>query len=91
MEGNMCNQELIETLKTKDRHQEFVIKRQLCMFCMRKQGITLYKIGDTFNKNHATVVYAVSKIKTAIETKDKLIISVANEMQCEKLNVFLGV
>ena len=52
----------------KSRHREIVEARQLCMFFIRKlKEIPYMKIGQMFNRDHATVIHAVNQVKNLLE------------------------
>lgn len=58
----------ISYLDTFSRKHEFVKVRQVCMYMIRKTfKIGFNKIGNYFNKNHATVIHAVNNINGFLE------------------------
>ena len=64
-----------EDIRSNKQNSAISNARQISMYIIREvTGNTMEKIGTVFGKNHATVVYAISKvekmIKTDIKTKD---------------------
>lgn len=61
-----------ELLFTNTRKREIVVARQLCMWLIKKnldnKLYSLHRIGNYFNKDHATVLYAFKAIDNLIET-----------------------
>jgi len=54
----------IEELHSKSRKRYIIEPRQIMMYVMREHyGYRLERIGDYFDKNHATVIHAVKNIK----------------------------
>lgn len=53
-----------ETMKGETKLREIVLARHIAMYLIRKfTKLTLVQIGAYFNRNHATVIYAVKKIE----------------------------
>lgn len=58
--------------KLKSNERRFVVLRQVYFYIMRRySNFSLIKIGNTLNKNHATVIYAVKQVETALKFKYK--------------------
>ncbi|MBW1982284.1 MAG: chromosomal replication initiator protein DnaA [Deltaproteobacteria bacterium] len=73
-----------EALKSNSRRKTVVYPRNLCMYLCRKYTEeTLETIGRTFNRTHATVIYAVDKIHEQMQRKS----GVYNQVQflCDRL------
>lgn len=51
----------VQELASKSRRQEIVRARSIAMRICRKEGYTLTEIGNSFNRNHTTVSYALTK------------------------------
>ena len=51
------------------RKRELVFSRYLIYYQLRKQGLTFARIGKIMNKDHATIVHGVAKLKNDLETK----------------------
>jgi chromosomal replication initiator protein len=51
----------IETILSKDRHQDVAMARQIAMALIRKYepSVTLKRIGRMFRRDHSTVIYAL--------------------------------
>lgn len=68
----------------KCRKREFVVTRQLCIYCLRKIGLSFEAAGLHFGKDHSTAIYAVKSIENLIFTKNKeyseLIVKVKNKI-----------
>lgn len=62
-------------LKTKTRKYRFIEARMLYYKILRDNGFTLSEIGNTLNKNHATVLHSLNTFDTIIsidkDLKDK--------------------
>ena len=53
-----------EELRSKSRYKELVEARQMAMYIIsRETGITLAEIGGVFDRDHATVIYAIKKVR----------------------------
>lgn len=71
---NVCKYHNMPTWKIylKTHEREIVEPRQIAMyFTKRKTNMSLYAIGDEFNKNHATVLHACKKVQNIIDTDKK--------------------
>ena len=54
------------------RKQEVVKGRQIAMWYLRNHTtLSLQEIGQTFNRDHATVLHACKVVQNIIDTKDK--------------------
>lgn len=61
-----------EDLRGPKQKADVSLARQIAMYIIREvTGNTMEKIGDEFNRNHATVVYAISKVENLIETDSR--------------------
>tara|TARA_R100000234_G_scaffold36981_1_gene21956 strand:+ start:189 stop:629 length:441 start_codon:yes stop_codon:yes gene_type:complete len=57
-----------EQLYSKSRKRDLVEKRMAIMYALRKSvGMTLHKIAESLDKNHATVIHAVKTIEDFIK------------------------
>tara|TARA_R100000908_G_C3723897_1_gene125673 strand:- start:331 stop:774 length:444 start_codon:yes stop_codon:yes gene_type:complete len=57
----------LEQLYSKSRKRDLVEKRMVLMYTLRKSvGMTLHKIADALDKNHATIIHAVKSIEDFI-------------------------
>jgi chromosomal replication initiation ATPase DnaA len=61
----------IEQLESKSRKAEIVIARNFCFAYFYSLGNTLTPIAQAFNRDHATVIHGIKKIKNFIEIKDE--------------------
>ena len=54
-----------EQIKGKNRAKNIVLARHFYMFFLKDKGVfkTLIQIGKETNKDHATVLYAIAKLK----------------------------
>lgn len=58
--------------KLKSNERRFVVLRQVYFYVMRRySNFSLMKIGNTLNKDHATVIYSVKQVETALKFKYK--------------------
>jgi len=64
--------ELIEKdgLVTKSRHRYLVDKRNYMFNALREEGFTFQKIGEIFERNHATIINGIKKHKQLTKHKD---------------------
>ena len=62
-----------DRILTRSRYQPGCEARQLAMYLMRKQGMTLTSIGNVFGQHHATVSHAVKVIETRLEMNQMLV------------------
>ena len=61
-----------KALKNHTRKDEIVLSRQFIFYFMRKYtNSSLSKIASYYNKDHATVIYAIKTIRDRVET-DKI-------------------
>lgn len=60
----------IDVLKEKNRKRYILDARQVCMYLMRKRGITAMAIGKFFDKDHTTVLWAVESVQDKIDTEE---------------------
>jgi|TARA_R110002020_G_scaffold6208_5_gene25941 hypothetical protein len=57
----------LNQLYSKSRKRDLVEKRMVLMYTLRKSvGMTLHKIADALDKNHATIIHAVKSIEDFI-------------------------
>lgn len=68
---------------SKSRKREFIISRQIYAYFLRKSGYTLYQIGAKINKDHATAIYSINRIKELISVKDKQTIKIINQIETD--------
>jgi chromosomal replication initiator protein len=62
-----------ETLNGRDRSKDVALARQVAMYLMREETeASLPSIGETFGRDHTTVMYACEKIGDMIERDDTL-------------------
>ena len=58
----------LEQLYSKSRKRDLVEKRMVLMYALRKSvGMTLHKVAESLDKNHATVIHAVKSIEDFIK------------------------
>ena len=64
--------ELIEKdgLVTKNRHRHLIDKRSYMFNALREEGFTFQKIGELFERNHATIINGIKKHKHLTKHKD---------------------
>ena len=64
----------ISDLKGDSRKKNFVLPRQIAMYLCRKilPNISLLQVGDAFNKDHTTVMYACGKTGEKLENDNQL-------------------
>ncbi len=61
----------VEKLCGRSRKKEFSTPRHVAMYLLKKKcGISLSQIGKVFERDHSSVVYAVSKIQEKVESDD---------------------
>jgi hypothetical protein len=93
-------EEIIEHIKKHElakpsRAREYVYRRAFICHLLRKQGWTLQKIADLFNRNHATILHSIGVHNQFMEHNDKIYLSyIENEIELfepvieEKRNIF---
>jgi chromosomal replication initiator protein len=67
---NICKKYGVECQQVygNSRRKDFVVPRHICMYILsRYMGFGLHKIGEVFDRDHTTVLYAVTKIEERIE------------------------
>lgn len=75
MINDICVHSLIpfSVIKSGTRKKHVMIARRLMMYFLREKfGFTLYRIGQTFGKDHATVKHNVDWLKSRLDQIDKL-------------------
>lgn len=70
-------EEIIEHIKEHElnkpsRAREYVYRRSFLCYLLKKQGLTLQKIADIMNRNHATVMHAIDVHKDFMTHSDKI-------------------
>ncbi len=61
-----------EDILSKNQKRECVLPRQIAMyFCRTKLGTPFTKLGETFSRDHSTVMSSVKNIAKSLETNDK--------------------
>ncbi len=62
-----------EYVSNKNRLRKYAIPRFICMFLIKeKTNLTLSEIGRLFNRDHATTIHAIRKVKDLIEFDKQL-------------------
>ena len=62
-----------ERLLGRDRSREVVLPRQVAMYLLREESISLPQIGQALGgRDHTTVMYACDKVNGMIEQDDRL-------------------
>jgi chromosomal replication initiation ATPase DnaA len=64
------------------RKMEVRIKRNLCIECLRKSGMTLNQIGQVFNRDHATVINSLVIIDALRSTNDEKFKQIESDHKC---------
>lgn len=69
---NLVNTYLGFNLNTDARDRQYVIPRQVLMYIFRGHpfNLTVTQIGEIFNRHHATVIHAQSRVKEASRLND---------------------
>lgn len=64
-------------MRSKNRERETVLARQYAMFRIYDNlyhlGYTITAIGKMFNRDHATVLYAIKQMREALQVNDYLV------------------
>jgi len=60
----------LEDLTPLNRKREYVTARMFIYAYLYAKGKTLHQIADMFNRDHATVLHSITKLKDLIEVKD---------------------
>jgi chromosomal replication initiator protein len=68
--SNVLNIPILEILGT-SRKQEIVHARQIAMYMVWTSGVTFEKVGEYFDRHHATVIHARDKVKGTNPKNDK--------------------
>ncbi len=67
----MCVAE--EDAKSRSRHRRVVECRQICMWIIKnKTNLSLYAIGQLFDRDHATVIFGIKNINNFVELNHEL-------------------
>ncbi|MFZ2835131.1 MAG: DnaA/Hda family protein [Candidatus Moraniibacteriota bacterium] len=65
-------------LFSKSRQKKTVMARQICMFFLREQtNMSLKAIGEIFNRDHATVAYAITEVQEKINHLPSFLTTIA--------------
>jgi hypothetical protein len=59
-------------LNKPSRAREYVYRRSFLCYLLKKQGLTLQKIADIMDRNHATVMHAIVVHKDFMAHSDKI-------------------
>jgi len=63
----------ISALEGRWRKREVVLARQMVMFLLRTYtSMSLKDVGETFNRDHTTVIYSVDTVKDICDTDEKV-------------------
>ncbi len=63
----------LERLLGRDRSREVVLPRQVAMYLLREESISLPQIGQALGgRDHTTVMYSIEKVNGMIEQDDRL-------------------
>jgi chromosomal replication initiator protein len=63
----------LERLLGRDRSREVALPRQVAMYLLREESISLPQIGEALGgRDHTTVMYAIDKVSGMIEQDDRL-------------------
>jgi chromosomal replication initiator protein len=63
----------LERLLGRDRSREVALPRQVAMYLLREESISLPQIGEALGgRDHTTVMYAIEKVSGMIEQDDRL-------------------
>ena len=62
-------------LDKKSRAREYVYRRAFICYLLRKQGWTLQRIGDLFNRKHATILHSIGVHNQFMQHKDIIYLS----------------
>ena len=73
-----------ESLKSKDRHGDISEIRQIFFYLFRKHNrmFGLNSTGEILNRDHATVIYSIKRVKSLMEVEREfkaLVISIEKE------------
>ena len=60
----------VEKLKSDSRLREIVTPRQVYWHYLKSKGFGESEIGRMFNKNHATVIYGIDRVRELIDSGD---------------------
>jgi chromosomal replication initiator protein len=65
----------VDTLIGKDRHKEFMVPRQICMYLIKNElGESYEKIGNDFGgRNHSTVMHACNRTANRLKKDVRLV------------------
>lgn len=77
-----------DELMGKSKRKEVAIPRQYCFYLCEKyvKKATTVSIGKEFEKNHATVIYGINKIKDEIKNKNEKTISLIEDIKALMIN-----
>jgi DNA-binding transcriptional MerR regulator len=80
-------------LTTKTRKYEFIEARMIYYKLLRDRGYSLQEIGDTLDKNHATVLHAINVFEDIIEYDKDLMEKYSEAIQLlagEKIDKYIS-
>lgn len=60
----------IEKIHARGRKHDIVVIRQVLMYFLHLKGLTSLKIGEIMKRDHATVLYSISKVRDMISIDD---------------------
>jgi len=75
--------------KTKSRERGFILYIQAMSFLANKDGYSKTSIGKAIYRNHATVINSCRIINNGIETRDKKICTILQNLQT-KIDTYVG-
>ena len=75
--------------KTKSRERDFILYIQAMSFLASKDGYSKTSIGKAIYRNHATVINSCRIINNGIETRDKKICTILQNLQT-KIDTYVG-
>ena len=77
------------TFKTKIRERDFILYIQAMSFLANKDGYSKTSIGKAIYRNHATVINSCKTISNGIDTEDKKICDILQNLQT-KIDTYVG-
>jgi len=66
-------------LDSPNRSQILTMKRRYLMSMLRSFGIPFHKIGEMFNRDHATAIHNIRQHHNSIDAKDKYYLTIIKE------------
>jgi len=73
----------VENLLSHNRRKDYSLARHVAMFILReKENMNIMKIAELFGRDHSSIIYACEKIRTEVETDQRLKKKIEHIISC---------